>query len=368
MSKKQAELTSDEMARYLQQLKLTEVGLEGQQKLKNARVLCVGAGGLGSSLLLYLAGAGVGTVGIIDDDCVESSNLQRQVIYQSGHVGNKKVLMAKQQIIALNPNINVHTYPQRLDLSHAKQIIEQYDIVADCSDNFSTRYLVNDVCFHLNIPYVFASISQFVGQCSLFLGHEGPCYRCLFPNHPDPNLVPTCAQGGVLGVLPGLFGIIQATEILKWILKVGQSLSGRLLIVDIMTMQFRDFNLQQNPECVLCVKNAPVEELNRPEICLTVSQPLLPKELKKLLEENNDIVLLDVRSLEEHASDNIGGILIPLFELANRYNELPKDKMIVIYCQSGQRSLHATKILVDKNFNSVKHLTGGLMLWRSENR
>jgi sulfur-carrier protein adenylyltransferase/sulfurtransferase len=342
-------LTSEETARYLQQLKLSNIGLEGQQKLKNARVLCVGTGGLGSSLLLYLAGAGVGTIGIIDSDFVELANLPRQILYQTEHVGQSKVHIAKQQLMALNPNVKIETYAFRFDLINAEELVGKYDIIADCSDNFQTRYLVNDTCCYLGKPYVFASISKFEGQCCFFLGNRGPCYRCLFPNFPD-DYIPNCTQGGVVGVLPGLLGIIQATEILKWLLQDGKLLNNRLLLINIMEMKFREIQLQQNPDCVTCIRKEKITNLYHPEVCSDLISDMSSSELRELLESNSDFILLDVRSRQEHGQENIGGILIPLPELEYRLNELNKAKMIVDYCHSGMRSIQAAKILIRNQF------------------
>jgi sulfur-carrier protein adenylyltransferase/sulfurtransferase len=355
-------LTSEETARYLQQLKLSNIGLQGQQKLKNARVLCVGAGGLGSSLLLYLAGAGVGTIGIIDSDFVELANLSRQILYQTEHVGQGKVHVAKQQLRALNPNVEIDTYDFRFELSNAKELVDKYDIIADCSDNFQTRYLINDTCCLLGKPYVFASISEFEGQCCFFLGYGGPCYRCLFPNFPDHS-IPNCTQGGVVGVLPGLLGIIQATEILKWLLQDGKILTNRLLLINVMEMRFREVQLRQNPDCISCVKKEKIANLHRSEGCSDLISGMSPRELRELLESDGDFILVDVRSRQEHSQENIGGMLIPLPELAYRLNELDKTKMIVVYCHSGMRSIQAAGILIRNQFESVKYLVGGMTGW-----
>jgi adenylyltransferase/sulfurtransferase len=233
---------------------LEEVGFAGQLKLKNARVLCIGAGGLGSPLLLYLTAAGVGTIGIVDDDKVELSNLQRQILYQEAHLSQQKVLIAKQQLMALNSNTHITVYPERFNADNAESIVSQYDIIADCSDNFLTRYLVNDIAFSLNKPYVFASVTQFTGQCAIFLGQKSPCFRCLFPVAPPADISPPCMSSGVLGVLPGLLGTLQATEILKWLLGLDNSLAGNLLTIDLLTMKFETLRFQRNTECTLCTQ------------------------------------------------------------------------------------------------------------------
>ena len=247
-------LTTDELNRYSQQVLLDPIGLAGQLKLKNARVLCIGAGGLGSSLLLYLTAAGVGTIGIVDDDHVELSNLQRQILYQQAHLGHPKALVAKQQLLALNPSVIINSYPEKFNALNAESIASSYDIIADCSDNFSTRYLVNDIAFSLDKPYVFASVEKFTGQCAIFLGQKSACFRCLFPVIPPAELFPPCASGGVLGVLPGLLGTLQATEILKWLLKLDECLSGNLLTINLLTMQFEKLRFQKNTACVLCAQ------------------------------------------------------------------------------------------------------------------
>jgi molybdopterin/thiamine biosynthesis adenylyltransferase len=247
-----AELIRDELIRYSKQLKLEEISLAGQQKLKQARVLCVGAGGLGSPLLLYLAASGVGQIGIMDEDTLALDNLPRQVIYQTNHIGQRKSELAKAQLLLLNPHSDITTYVERLTAENAKNIIAEYDIVADCTDNFATRYLINDTCFALDKPYVFASIAQYQGQCSVFLGKKKGCYRCLFPLVPDENAVRNCNDAGVLNVLPGLLGVIQATEILKWIVGIGNILAGRLLMVDALKMEFREFLLEPDASCSLC--------------------------------------------------------------------------------------------------------------------
>lgn len=254
-------LTREEMLRYAQQLNLSEIGKAGQEKLKSARVLCVGAGGLGTPLLLYLAVAGVGTIGIIDEDRLELSNLHRQVLYQTADIGMRKALLAQQQLLALNPHLSIHTYIESLSASNARTLMQSYDIVADCTDNFSSRYLINDICYSLNKPWIFASVSQFSGQCSVFLGESSACFRCLFPTIPAHNPFLNCNVDGIIGVVPGLLGMIQATEILKWILKIGKLLVNRLLVIDSLNMHFQHYNLVKNPQCQICGMRASVETL-----------------------------------------------------------------------------------------------------------
>jgi len=355
-------LTPDEIYRYSKHLKLDNIGIAGQLKLKDARVLCIGAGGLGSSVLLHLAAAGIGSIGIVDDDVVELSNLQRQILYQHSHLGMKKSIIAKQQLSALNPYIHINEYNEKFNLTNARELISQYDIIADCTDNFTTRYLINDVCYHLNKPYVFASIYQFEGQCSLFLGKESPCFRCLYPMIPTAEIAPDCSDAGVLSVLPGLFGVIQATEIIKWILKLDNSLAGHLLSIDLLKMQFRTFFLSQNPECLLCVLQQPLESLRQVKTChhkLLISV----NELEQKLKSNDNMILLDVRSIEEHEAYHLGGLLIPLPELPHRLTELNPDKLIIVYCQSGKRSMQVVKLLKQANFNCLS-LEGGVLEWR----
>jgi molybdopterin/thiamine biosynthesis adenylyltransferase/rhodanese-related sulfurtransferase len=348
-----------ELGRYAQQIKLDEIGVVGQLKLKQARVLCVGAGGLGSPLLLYLAASGIGTLGIIDPDVVELSNLHRQVLYRESDLGQPKALSAKAHLLALNSQIKVEAHVLRLDRDNVEKLFSQYDIIADCSDNFETRYLVNEICFQLNKPSVFASIDRFEGQCAVFAGKDHPCLRCLFPS-PDLSLR-NCSEAGVLGVLPGLLGVIQANEILKWILQIGTSLSEQLLTVDIQTLSFRRFQIQRNEVCPFCVLK---QSFNSHPIFCHSQQVLSPAGLQEKLQANEKIVLLDVRSKEEHALYNLGGLLIPLPELRERLTELNPNDMIVVYCQSGPRSIQALSILKKAQFRQVQYLEGGVAGWR----
>jgi molybdopterin/thiamine biosynthesis adenylyltransferase/rhodanese-related sulfurtransferase len=350
------------MQRYKQQIKLENIGLLGQQKLKNARVLCIGAGGLAAPLLLYLAGAGVGKIGIIDDDIIQLDNLHRQIIFREHHINQKKVAIAHEQLLNLNHDITIKTYPEKFLLENAKSIVSQYDVVADCSDNFFTRYLINDICYELNKPYAYASVQEFNGQCTFFLGKKSACLRCLFPYIPSLHSIPNCESAGVLGVLPGLLGIIQATEIIKWILGIGDTLTERLLTVNALTMHFQDYFFAQNPECELCKKHLSLEKLSRPEQCkvVDISHSISIRELRSKL-KNENIFLLDVRNEAEHKQKNIGGKLIPLPELKYRMKELDKDKEIVIYCKSGVRSQKAWELLIENGFTQVKYLRDGLI-------
>ena len=377
------QLTNDDLSRYSRHLILPEVGMEGQQRLKAAKVLCVGTGGLGSPLALYLAAAGIGTLGIIDFDTVDSSNLQRQIIHSTKDVGRKKVDSAQDKLNALNPALNVVKHDTMLTSANALEIFAQYDIVADGTDNFQTRYLVNDACVILKKPNAYGSIFRFEGQASVFATEEGPCYRCLYPEPPPPGLVPSCAEGGVLGILPGLVGTIQATEVIKLILGKGEPLIGRLLLVDALTMRFRELKLRKNPECPVCGPNPTVTELiDYNQFCgiapeASSDAPIkngIPqisvKELKSRLdkrETNNDnFLLLDVREPYEFQIAQIGGLLIPQNDVPNRLNELDKSREIVVHCRSGARSQKIAELLKQNGFEKVSNLAGGILAWSDE--
>lgn len=353
-------LSVDELIRYSQQIKLDEIGFLGQEKLKNSRVLCVGLGGLGSPLLLYLAAAGVGTLGLVDDDVVELSNLQRQILYHSSQVALQKTVAAESQLLALNPSIQVNTYSEKLTENNASQLISKYDIIADGSDNFYTRYLIHDICFELDKPYVYASASQFQGYCSIFYGNKGPCFRCLFPMPSSSDTIPNCAVGGVLGVLPGILGIIQAAEIIKWILKMGHSLEKRLLMIDLLKMTFKEIQISQNPDCMLCVHHQPLITRINPLCCQhpidLKTHAITSDQLSEFLKQNSKTTLVDVRTVKEHETQNIGGKLLPLAELPYRLSELDPSHNIILYCHSGKRSLLALNILLEAGFTSVKYL------------
>ncbi len=339
---------------------MKEVGVEGQEKLKKASLLCVGLGGLGSSLLQYLTAAGVGRIGIVDGDVVELSNLHRQVLYKSSQTALAKTVCALEHMQALNPQIQVEAYSERLTKNNANQLIHQYDMVADCTDNFYTNYLIHDVCFQQRKPYAYASISQFQGYCTLFNSKQGPCLRCLFPNPPDPASRASCDAGGVLGVLPGLLGTIQASEILKWFLGIGHSLEKRLLMVDLLKMSFKEIELTLNPDCLLCGHQLPLDELVYPATCQSVTHYSITwSHLFALLNERK-VVLIDVRSYAEHIAYNIGGKGVPLPELTHRLHEFNKSQEIVLYCQTGTRSIEALKLLLQAGFSSVKYLIGGI--------
>jgi len=366
-------LNNEEILRYSRHLIMPEVGMAGQQKLKAARVLCIGAGGLGSPLALYLAAAGVGTLGLVDFDVVDFTNLQRQIIHTVNDVGRPKLDSAEEKLGAINPLVNVYKFETRLNSANALDIFRNFDIIADGTDNFPTRYLVNDACVLSGKPNVYASIFRFEGQASVFATEQGPCYRCLYPEPPPPGLVPSCAEGGVLGILPGLLGVIQATEVIKLILGSGEPLIGRLLLVDALGMRFRELRLRKNPDCPVCGTNPTVRELidynqfcgiRGEEAPATSSVPeIRPEELKARLDAGNDIFILDVREPHEYQICDIGGYLIPLGDLPARMNELDSSREIVAHCRSGVRSAKAVALLRQSGFSRVKNLAGGILAW-----
>lgn len=368
-----ATLNNDEVLRYSRHLIMPEVGMEGQQKLKAARVLCVGAGGLGSPLALYLAAAGVGTLGIVDFDVVDYTNLQRQIIHSTADVGRKKLDSAGEKLNAINPFLNIRKFETKLSSENALELFRDFDIIADGTDNFPTRYLVNDACVLTGKPNVYGSIFRFEGQASVFATEEGPCYRCLYPEPPPPGLVPSCAEGGVLGILPGLVGIIQATEVIKMILGKGEPLIGRLLLVDALAMKFRELKLRKNPDCPACGKNPTVTKLiDYNEFCgirgeekpvETTVPEIQVEELKRRLDAGDDIFVLDVREPHEYQICNINGHLIPLGDLAKRVNELDSSREIVAHCRSGVRSAKAVNFLRQAGFKKVTNLAGGILAW-----
>src|SRR5581483_1950967 len=368
-----AQLTRDEILRYSRHLIMPEVGMEGQLKLKQARVLCVGAGGLGSPLALYLAAAGVGTLGIVDFDVVDFTKLQRQILHCNADAGRKKLDSAAESIAGINPNVDVRKFEARLTSDNALDIFRDFDIVVDGTDNFATRYLVNDACVLTGKPNVYGSIFRFEGQASVFATQEGPCYRCLYPEPPPPGLVPSCAEGGVLGILPGLVGIIQATEAIKLILGKGDPLIGRLLLIDALGMKFRELKLRKNPDCPACGKNPTITKLiDYEQFCgirgeeapvEVTTDEIQVEELKQRLDRGDDIYILDVREPHEYDICNLGGHLIPLGELPNRVNELDTSKEIVAHCRSGMRSAKAVNFLRQAGFKKVHNLAGGILAW-----
>jgi len=367
-----ADLTREEVLRYSRHLILPEVGMEGQVKLKRARVLCVGAGGLGSPLALYLAAAGVGTLGIVDFDVVDASNLQRQIIHSTADVGRKKLDSAAESITAINPNVVVRKFETRLTSANALEIIRDFDVVADGTDNFPTRYLVNDACVITGKPNVYGSIFRFEGQASVFATQEGPCYRCLYPEPPPPGAVPSCAEGGVLGILPGLVGVIQATETIKLILGLGPTLAGRLLMINALAMRFRELKLRKNPDCPVCGANPSVTELiDYNQFCgirgeegmASTMADMTPEELKRRLDAGDNLFVLDVREPHEYQIANIGGHLIPLNDLPKRVGELDANREIVVHCKMGGRSAKAVDFLRQSGFAKVHNLAGGINAW-----
>jgi sulfur-carrier protein adenylyltransferase/sulfurtransferase len=368
-----ATLSNEEILRYSRHLIMPEVGMEGQLKLKQARVLCIGAGGLGSPLALYLGAAGVGTLGIVDFDVVDYTNLQRQIIHSTADVGRKKLDSAADKLKAINPFVNVRKIETRLSSENALELFRDFDIIADGTDNFPTRYLVNDASVITGKPNVYGSIFRFEGQASVFATREGPCYRCLYPEPPPPGLVPSCAEGGVLGILPGLVGVIQATEVVKLILGKGDPLIGRLLLVDALAMKFRELKLRKNPECPVCGKNPTITKLvDYEEFCgirgeeqaVEVSTAdIQVEELKRRLDKGDDIFVLDVREPHEYQICNIGGHLIPLGDLPKRVSELDSSREIVAHCRSGARSAKAVEFLRQAGFKKVHNLAGGILAW-----
>ena len=371
-------LSNDEIARYSRHLILPEVGMEGQLKLKAARVLCVGTGGLGSPLAFYLAAAGVGTLGLVDFDVVDSSNLQRQIIHSTKDVGRPKLDSAEEKLTALNPFMKIVKYNTMLLSDNAMEIFKDFDIVADGTDNFQTRYLVNDACVLSGKPNVYGSIFRFEGQASVFATKDGPCYRCLYPEPPPPGLVPSCAEGGVLGILPGLVGVIQATEVIKLILGQGEPLIGRLLLVDSLSMRFRELKLRKNPDCPVCGTHPTVTALiDYDQFCgiqpaaaadakqINGVEQLEVTAFKRQRDAGHAPFLLDVREPHEYQIAQIGGHLIPQGDLPNRLNELDKNQEIVVHCKSGGRSQKAAELLQQSGFK-VKNLAGGITAWSDQ--
>jgi sulfur-carrier protein adenylyltransferase/sulfurtransferase len=370
-------LSNEEILRYSRHLIMPEVGMEGQLKLKRAKVLAVGTGGLGAPLGLYLAAAGVGRLGVVDFDKVDFTNLQRQIMFGTSDVGRPKIEAAGERLGNLNPDIQIDRNETALTSENALDIIRDYDIVVDGTDNFPTRYLVNDACVLLGKPNVYGSIFRFEGQASIFGAPGGPCYRCLYPEPPPPGLVPSCAEGGVLGVLPGIIGAIQAMETLKLILGKGEPLIGRLLLFDALGMKFRELKLRKNRECPVCGEHPTVTKLidyaefcgirgeEAPAPASTVPE-MTPRELKTRLDRGDDIYVLDVREPHEYQICNIGGHLIPLGDLSRRVNELDSSREIVAHCRSGKRSAEAAEFLRKAGFRKLWNLRGGILAWSDE--
>jgi sulfur-carrier protein adenylyltransferase/sulfurtransferase len=380
-------LTNDEIKRYSRHLILPEVGMEGQERLKAAKVLLIGSGGLGSPLALYLSAAGVGTIGMVDFDVVDFSNLQRQIIHFTPDVGKPKLQSAREKIAAINPNVKFIPHQTRITSDNALAIIQDYDLVVDGTDNFPTRYLVNDACVMLKKPNVYGSIFRFEGMASVFAPHlGGPCYRCWYPEPPPPGMVPSCAEGGVLGVICGIIGNIQANEAVKLIIGIGTPLLGRLLRFDALDMIFREYKIPRDPACPLCGKNPTITQLidyeqfcglGRGEAAGTSGDSIMPppattlgpddisvEQLKQMLDCKEDFVLVDVRNPDEVAIGAIpGSVKLPLPDLPERFAELPKDKLIVLHCKMGGRSARALKFLRQQGYGKLKNVAGGINAW-----
>ncbi len=378
------ELSKDELERYSRHLILPEVGLEGQKKLKAASVLCVGTGGLGAPLTMYLAAAGVGRIGLVDFDVVDASNLQRQIIHGTSWIGKPKLDSAADRLAEINPHLQIDRYPVRLSSENALDICRDYDLIIDGTDNFPTRYLVNDACVLLGKPNVYGSIFRFEGQATVFHYEDGPCYRCLYPEPPPPGLVPSCAEGGVLGILPGIIGVIQATEAVKIILGIGTTLKGRLMLYDALNMKFRELKLRKNPECPVCGNHPTVTSLIDYEEFCGIPQARAEEEaaqaavgeitatdLKRLLDHSADVVVIDVRNPDEYAAARIPGTkLIPLSEIergpgVEQVRTLVNGSDLVVHCRSGMRSAKALQILQQAGI-SGKNLKGGIHAWSDE--
>ena len=378
MNETKPELNNDEVARYSRHLIMPEVGMDGQLKLKSASVLCIGAGGLGSPVAMYLAAAGVGRIGIVDFDVVDYSNLQRQVIHGTPDVGRPKIDSARDRLNAINPEVTVETHDVALSSENALELLANYDVIVDGTDNFPTRYLVNDACVILGKPNVYGSIFRFEGQASVFATKDGPCYRCLYPEPPPPGLVPSCAEGGVLGILPGVVGTIQATEAVKLIIGVGEPLVNRFMIYDALRMKFRELKLRKDPECPVCGENPTVTELiDYEQFCgitgtgtddvLLEGLDTTVKDLKTRIDGKDEVLVLDVREPQEFQICRIpGSTLIPLNDLPQRLAELEGYKDMVVHCKSGVRSAKAVKLLHEAGFSSAKNLRGGILAWINE--
>jgi adenylyltransferase/sulfurtransferase len=370
------ELTGDELRRYGRHLVIPEVGIEGQRRLKNAKVLLVGAGGLGSPAALYLAAAGVGTLGLVDFDKVDITNLQRQIIHGTRDIGRPKLDSASDKIRDINPNVHVEQYDTALTSSNALDIARDYDVIVDGTDNFPTRYLVNDTCVLLGKPNAFGSVLRFEGQASVFAAADGPCYRCLFREPPPAGLIPSCAEAGVLGVLPGLMGTIQATETIKLILGIGDPLIGRLLLVDALTMQFRTIQLRRDPLCPACGTHEIKELIDYEAFCgVTMNQQsgeeqisdITPRELKEKIDRGDDMQLVDVREEWEWQIARIPGArLIPVGTIEDEASTLDPNREVVLFCKSGVRSVHAAEALADAGFSKITNVLGGISRWSQE--
>jgi adenylyltransferase/sulfurtransferase len=374
-----ADLSTDEVRRYSRHLIIPEIGMTGQKRLKNARVLCVGAGGLGSPALMYLAAAGVGTLGIVEFDVVDESNLQRQIIHGQSDIGRPKAQSARDSITEINPHVTVVLHEEALSSDNAMEIFSQYDLIVDGTDNFATRYLVNDTCVLLGKPYVWGSIFRFDGQASVFWAEHGPCYRCLYPEPPPPGMVPSCAEGGVLGVLCASIGSIQVNEAIKLITGVGEPIAGRLMIYDALEMSYRTVRVRKDPECAICGKNPTITQLiDYDAFCGTVSadaaeaaegSTITATQLKEMLDRKDDIFLVDVREPNEYEIVSIpGATLIPKdqFLTGAALERLPQDKRIVLHCKTGVRSAEVLAVVKNAGFADAVHVGGGVLAWAAQ--
>ena len=372
-----ASLTNEEILRYSRHLIMPEVGMEGQLKLKGAKVLLIGTGGLGAPLGLYLTAAGIGNIGLVDFDVVDFTNLQRQVTFGTSDVGKPKTEAARARLNNLNPDVEITSYETKLTSENALELFKDYDVIVDGTDNFPTRYLVNDACILLGKPNVYGSIFRFEGQATVFGMPDGPCYRCLYPEPPPPGLVPSCAEGGVLGVLPGIIGSLQALETIKLILGRGDSLVGRLLLFDALTLKFGELRLRKNSNCAICGAHRKIHKLidynefcgvrgeEEPEMDLHVPE-ITARELKDRLDRGDEVFILDVREPHEYQICNLKGHLIPLGELPRRVHELDSSHEIVAHCRSGKRSAQAVDFLRRAGFRKVQNLRGGILSWSTE--
>jgi len=372
------QLSQSEKTRYSRHLILPEVGLDGQRRLKASRVLIVGAGGLGSPAAMYLAAAGIGTVGIVDFDNIDLSNLQRQILHSTIDIGASKCKSAKQRLAEINPEIEIVTHEERISADNISRLVSQYDVVIDATDNFATRYLINDACVLLSKPNVYGAIYRFEGQASVFLPGAGPCYRCLFPDPPQIDAVPNCAEGGVLGVLAGIIGVIQATEAIKLVLQIGTGLVGRLLVYDALEMRFDTVKIKRTAGCHLCGDSPTITSITESAFSCAVPtatddttsdrvNEISAADLNTRLNNGEQIFLLDVRNIEEHQLCHLPGCtLIPLRELPTRLDALDSSQEIVVYCKAGARSSSARQLLTERGFTRVKHLTGGILAWINE--
>jgi adenylyltransferase/sulfurtransferase len=372
-----ASLSPAELRRYARHLSIPEFGMEGQRKLRAARVLCIGAGGLGSPIAMYLAAAGVGAIGIVDADVVDESNLQRQLLHGTSDVGRSKLDSARDRLHGINPHVSIEPHEVRFSSENAMDIVRSYDVVIDGTDNFPTRYLSNDVCVFLKKPNIYGSILRFEGQCSVFAPHlGGPCYRCMAPQPPAPGLVPSCAEGGVLGLLPGLIGTMQATEAVKLIAGIGEPLVGRLLHVDTLSMKFRTFNLRRDPECPVCGDHptitAPIDYegfcgIPKASDATSAVPEVTVQDLQNMMKRNEEFFLLDVREPFEWEIAHLpGATLIPLGQLPDRLSEIPRNQKVVVHCKSGGRSARAVGMLRDAGYEDARNVAGGINAWSEE--